>query len=200
MIYYNETFKDKLINEMNVLLPDKTIILFDNEEGIKSMDFNLYKDFYELPLTAFFEKYVNDNPDNYLNITAQFFIDKYYPNWINIKNALIAQYELMWTGGNERVVSETYKDTILQTSTEDNRLDVMGFNSADYLPSTKNNNTGNNNTDSDRTVERRETNKANSVTYTQAEVIEKELRLRINNKIFDIIKSDIKAELINSVY
>lgn len=127
-------------------------------------------------------------------------LSRYFPNWLREKEALEAEYDLLWTGGGDSTTTETRHEEGTNKGTSEIQNQLNAFNGTDASDTDNQNREDNGEHDITTTVERSVLRKENSVTYTQAEVIEKELNLRMKYRFFDIVCNDLTVECCASVF
>lgn len=175
----------------------KVLTLFEDDDEINDFDWN----------------FLGDYGDCYLSRRACYAVGKgeeeklfggilyqYYDSWLREKKALEAEYDLLWTGGGDVKYTETRHEEGTEQNEDVLQNSLNAFNGDVDSKTDKADRNGNGSHDITETIERSTERKENSVTYTQAEVVEKELNLRMKYKFYNIVAQDISREICMNVY
>lgn len=176
---------------------DKVATLFPDENAISDFDTKFLADLAEVAISYQLNRAIVANGvDAFMGAV----LSMYYDSWLRIKDALEAEYDLLWTGGGDNTTTETRHEQGTNKDSENVQNQLNAFNGADASDTDNQNREGEGEHDVTTTIERKVERKENSVTYTQAEVIEKELNLRMKYRFFDIVEQDLRRELCAEIY
>lgn len=176
---------------------DKVATLFPDENAISDFDTKFLADLAEATISYQLNRAIVANGvDAFMGAV----LSMYYDSWLRIKDALEAEYDLLWTGGGDNTTTETRHEQGTNKDSENVQNQLNAFNGADASDTDNQNREGEGEHDVTTTIERKVERKENSVTYTQAEVIEKELNLRMKYRFFDIVEQDLRRELCAEIY
>lgn len=192
-----EVFEGGIMSMMAHVNADKVSQLFPSENDIADFDVYFMGGQAEREVSYSLNYYAEKSQvDAYLSAM----LTRFFPNWLKIKNALEAEYNLLWTGGGDVTETETRHEagTNKNNATIQNQLNAFNGDEASDTDNQSRADDGEH--DITTTLERSTQRKENSVTYTQAEVVEKELRLRMKHRFFDIVSNDIAQDACAIVY
>ena len=196
-----DVFKENgLISVMKTVDETKTLALFDNPDTIETFDFMLNNELADKMVSPIVERPVTTDSVNGVNKVAKYVLLKYYDNWKRIKDALLMQYDIEYDGGSIKTVDiiETNDGNVNENN--QHKEQVNAFNETTAVDSQNYTDTNAQTDNHQRTYHEEMVNKANSVEFTHSDVVEKEIKMRIANTYFDILKNDIEKELTLWIY
>ena len=196
-----DVFNDTgLVNAMKTVDETKTLALFDNQDTIETFDFMLNNELADKMVSPIVEKPVTTDSVNGVNKVAKYVLLKHYDNWKRIKDALLMQYDIEYDGGSIKTVDITENNNGNVNENNQHKEQVNAFNETNAVDSQNYTDTNAQTDNHDRTYHEETVNKANSVEFTHSDVVEKEIKMRIANTYFDILKNDIEKELTLWIY
>ena len=196
-----DVFNDTgLVNAMKSVDETKTLALFDNQDTIDTFDFMLNNELADKMVSPIVERPVTTDHINGVNKVAKYVLLKYYDNWKRIKDALLMQYDIEYDGGSIKTVDITETNDGNVNENNQHKEQVNAFNETTAVDSQNYTDTNAQTDNHERTYHEEMVNKANSVEFTHSDVVEKEIKMRIANTYFDILKNDIEKELTLWVY
>ena len=196
-----DVFNDTgLVNAMKSVDETKTLALFDNQDTIETFDFMLNNELADKMVSPIVERPVTTDSVNGVNKVAKYILLKYYDNWKRIKDALLLQYDIEYDGGSIKTVDITESNNGNVNENNQHKEQVNAFNETTAVDSQNYTDTNAQTNNNDRTYHEEMINKANSVEFTHSDVVEKEIKMRIANTYFDILKNDIEKELTLWIY
>lgn len=195
----DEVFPNGVMSEMIHINAGKVQQLFPSEGDIADFDNwflskNAEREI-SRPCKYWLSKSANDL-ENFLGAI----LSSYFPSWLREKEALEAEYDLLWTGGGDSKTTETRHEQGTNKGTANVQNQLNAFNGEEASDTDNQSREDNGEHDVTTTVERAVERKENSVSYTQAEVVEKELNLRMKYRFYDIVSIDIANELCAVIY
>ena len=189
-----------LINVMKTVDETKTLALFDDPDTIETFDFMLNNELADKMVSPIVERPVTTDSVNGVNKVAKYVLLKHYDNWKRIKDALLMQYDIEYDGGSIKTVDITETNDGNVNENNQHKEQVNAFNETTAVDSQNYTDTNAQTDNHQRTYHEEMVNKANSVEFTHSDVVEKEIKMRIANTYFDILKNDIEKELTLWVY
>ena len=196
-----DVFKDNgLVNAMKTVDETKTLELFDDEQTIETFDFMLNNELADKMVAPIVERPVMADSVNAESKIARYVLLKYYDNWKRIKDALLMKYDIEYDGGSIKTVDITETNNGNVNENNQHKEQVNAFNETNAVDSQNYTDTNAQTDNHDRTYHEEMVNKANSVEFTHSDVVQKEIKMRIENTYFDILKNDIEKELTLWVY
>ena len=178
----------------------KTLALFDDPDTIETFDFMLNNELADKMVSPIVERPVTTDSVNGVNKVAKYVLLKHYDNWKRIKDALLMQYDIEYDGGSIKTVDITETNDGNVNENNQHKEQVNAFNETTAVDSQNYTDTNAQTDNHQRTYHEEMVNKANSVEFTHSDVVEKEIKMRIANTYFDILKNDIEKELTLWVY
>ena len=196
-----DVFKDNgLVSVMKTVDETKTLALFDDPDTIETFDFMLNNELADKMVSPIVERPVTTDHINGVNKVAKYVLLKYYDNWKRIKDALLLQYDIEYDGGSIKTVDITETNDGNVNENNQHKEQVNAFNETTAVDSQNYTDTNAQTDNHQRTYHEEMVNKANSVEFTHSDVVEKEIKMRIANTYFDILKNDIEKELTLWIY
>ena len=196
-----DVFKDNgLISVMKTVDETKTLALFDDPDTIETFDFMLNNELADKMVSPIVERPVTTDSVNGVNKVAKYVLLKHYDNWKRIKDALLMQYDIEYDGGSIKTVDITETNDGNVNENNQHKEQVNAFNETTAVDSQNYTDTNAQTDNHQRTYHEEMINKANSVEFTHSDVVEKEIKMRIANTYFDILKNDIEKELTLWIY
>ena len=196
-----DVFKDNgLVSVMKTVDETKTLALFDDPDTIETFDFMLNNELADKMVSPIVERPVTTDSVNGVNKVAKYVLLKHYDNWKRIKDALLMQYDIEYDGGSIKTVDITETNDGNVNENNQHKEQVNAFNETTAVDSQNYTDTNAQTDNHQRTYHEEMINKANSVEFTHSDVVEKEIKMRIANTYFDILKNDIEKELTLWVY
>ena len=196
-----DVFKDTgLVSVMKTVDETKTLALFDDPDTIETFDFMLNNELADKMVSPIVERPVTTDSVNGVNKVAKYVLLKYYDNWKRIKDALLMQYDIEYDGGSIKTVDITETNDGNVNENNQHKEQVNAFNETTAVDSQNYTDTNAQTDNHQRTYHEEMVNKANSVEFTHSDVVEKEIKMRIANTYFDILKNDIEKELTLWIY
>ena len=196
-----DVFKDNgLVSVMKTVDETKTLALFDDPDTIETFDFMLNNELADKMVSPIVERPVTTDSVNGVNKVAKYVLLKYYDNWKRIKDALLLQYDIEYDGGSIKTVDITETNDGNVNENNQHKEQVNAFNETTAVDSQNYTDTNAQTDNHNRTYHEEMVNKANSVEFTHSDVVEKEIKMRIANTYFDILKNDIEKELTLWIY
>ena len=196
-----DVFNDNgLVSVMKTVDETKTLALFDDTDTIETFDFMLNNELADKMVAPIVERPVTDDSVNGVNKVAKYVLLKYYDNWKRIKDALLMQYDIEYDGGSIKTVDITENNNGNVNENNQHKEQVNAFNETSAVDSQNYTDTNAQTDSHDRTYHEEMVNKANSVEFTHSDVVEKEIKMRIANTYFDILRNDIEKELTLWIY
>lgn len=196
-----DVFKNNgLVSVMKTVDETKTLALFDDPDTIETFDFMLNNELADKMVSPIVERPVTTDSVNGVNKVAKYVLLKYYDNWKRIKDALLLQYDIEYDGGSIKTVDITENNNGNVNENNQHKEQVNAFNETTAVDSQNYTDTNAQTDNHQRTYHEEMVNKANSVEFTHSDVVEKEIKMRIANTYFDILKNDIEKELTLWVY
>ena len=196
-----DVFKDNgLVSTMKTVDETKTLALFDDTDTIETFDFMLNNELADKMVAPIVERPVITESENGVNKVAKYILLKYYDNWKRIKDALLMQYDIEYDGGSIKTVDIIENNNGNVNENNQHKEQVNAFNETSAVDSQNYTDTNAQTDSHDRTYHEEMVNKANSVEFTHSDVVQKEIKMRIENTYFDILKNDIEKELTLWVY
>lgn len=196
-----DVFKNNgLVSVMKTVDETKTLALFDDPDTIETFDFMLNNELADKMVSPIVERPVTTDSVNGVNKVAKYVLLKYYDNWKRIKDALLMQYDIEYDGGSIKTVDITETNDGNVNENNQHKEQVNAFNETTAVDSQNYTDTNAQTDNHQRTYHEEMVNKANSVEFTHSDVVEKEIKMRIANTYFDILKNDIEKELTLWVY
>lgn len=196
-----DVFKNNgLVSVMKTVDETKTLALFDDPDTIETFDFMLNNELADKMVSPIVERPVTTDSVNGVNKVAKYVLLKHYDNWKRIKDALLMQYDIEYDGGSIKTVDITENNNGNVNENNQHKEQVNAFNETTAVDSQNYTDTNAQTDNHDRTYHEEMVNKANSVEFTHSDVVEKEIKMRIANTYFDILKNDIEKELTLWVY
>lgn len=196
-----DVFKDNgLVSVMKTVDETKTLSLFDDLDTIETFDFMLNNELADKMVSPIVERPVTTDSVNGVNKVAKYVLLKHYDNWKRIKDALLMQYDIEYDGGSIKTVDITETNDGNVNENNQHKEQVNAFNETTAVDSQNYTDTNAQTDNHQRTYHEEMVNKANSVEFTHSDVVEKEIKMRIANTYFDILKNDIEKELTLWVY
>ena len=196
-----DVFNDNgLVSVMKTVDETKTLALFDDTDTIETFDFMLNNELADKMVAPIVERPVADDHINGVNKVARYVLLKYYDNWKRIKDALLMQYDIEYDGGSIKTVDITENNNGNVNENNQHKEQVNAFNETSAVDSQNYTDTNAQTDSHDRTYHEEMVNKANSVEFTHSDVVEKEIKMRIANTYFDILRNDIEKELTLWIY
>lgn len=192
-----QAFSDGIIAVMKQVDETRVTTLFADDKDIDDFDFNFFADYGECELSHRAHYGIRGRDSS---VVLGGVLYQYYESWKRIKEALEAEYDLLWTGGGETTHTETRHEAGTNASKDalQNALNAFNGETESNTDSAKRDTNGEHNIN--ETIERKTVSKQNSVSFTQAEVVEKELNLRMRMRFYDIVANDIAKEICARVY
>ena len=196
-----DVFKDNgLVSVMKTVDETKTLALFDDPDTIETFDFMLNNELADKMVSPIVERPVTTDSVNGVNKVAKYVLLKHYDNWKRIKDALLMQYDIEYDGGSIKTVDITETNNGNVNENNQHKEQVNAFNETTAVDSQNYTDTNAQTDNHQRTYHEEMINKANSVEFTHSDVVEKEIKMRIANTYFDILKNDIEKELTLWIY
>lgn len=196
-----DVFKDNgLVSVMKTVDETKTLALFDDPDTIETFDFMLNNELADKMVSPIVERPVTTDSVNGVNKVAKYVLLKHYDNWKRIKDALLMQYDIEYDGGSIKTVDITETNDGNVNENNQHKEQVNAFNETTAVDSQNYTDTNAQTDNHQRTYHEEMVNKANSVEFTHSDVVEKEIKMRIANTYFDILKNDIEKELTLWIY
>ena len=196
-----DVFKENgLISVMKTVDETKTLALFDDQDTIDTFDFMLNNELADKMVAPIVERPVMTDKVNAESKVAKYVLLKYYDNWKRIKDALLLQYDIEYDGGSIKTVDITETNNGNVNENNQHKEQVNAFNETTAVDSQNYTDTNAQTDNHQRTYHEEMINKANSVEFTHSDVVEKEIKMRIANTYFDILKNDIEKELTLWIY
>ena len=196
-----DVFKDNgLVSIMKTVDETKTLALFDDPDTIETFDFMLNNELADKMVSPIVERPVTTDSVNGVNKVAKYVLLKHYDNWKRIKDALLMQYDIEYDGGSIKTVDITETNDGNVNENNQHKEQVNAFNETTAVDSQNYTDTNAQTDNHQRTYHEEMVNKANSVEFTHSDVVEKEIKMRIANTYFDILKNDIEKELTLWIY
>lgn len=196
-----DVFKNNgLVSVMKTVDETKTLALFDNQDTIETFDFMLNNELADKMVSPIVERPVTTDSVNGVNKVAKYVLLKHYDNWKRIKDALLMQYDIEYDGGSIKTVDITETNDGNVNENNQHKEQVNAFNETTAVDSQNYTDTNAQTDNHQRTYHEEMVNKANSVEFTHSDVVEKEIKMRIANTYFDILKNDIEKELTLWIY
>ena len=196
-----DVFNDTgLVSTMKAVDETKTLALFDDEQTIETFDFMLNNELADKMVAPIVERPVTVEQANGVDTVAKLLLLKYYDNWKRIKDALLMKYDIEYDGGSIKTVDITESNNGNVNENNQHKEQVNAFNETSAVDSQNYTDTNAQTDSHDRTYHEEMVNKANSVEFTHSDVVQKEVKMRIENTYFDILKNDIEKELTLWVY
>ena len=196
-----DVFNDTgLVNAMKSVDETKTLELFDNQDTIDTFDFMLNNELADKMVAPIVERPVMTDKVNAESKVAKYVLLKYYDNWKRIKDALLLQYDIEYDGGSIKTVDISESNNGNVNENNQHKEQVNAFNETNAVDSQNYTDTNAQTDNHERTYHEEMVNKANSVEFTHSDVVQKEVKMRIENTYFDILKNDIEKELTLWVY
>ena len=189
-----------LVSVMKTVDETKTLALFDDLDTIETFDFMLNNELADKMVSPIVERPVTTDSVNGVNKVAKYVLLKYYDNWKRIKDALLMQYDIEYDGGSIKTVDIIENNNGNVNENNQHKEQVNAFNETTAVDSQNYTDTNAQTNNNDRTYHEEMVNKANSVEFTHSDVVEKEIKMRIANTYFDILKNDIEKELTLWIY
>ena len=189
-----------LVSVMKTVDETKTLALFDDPDTIETFDFMLNNELADKMVSPIVERPVTTDSVNGVNKVAKYVLLKHYDNWKRIKDALLMQYDIEYDGGSIKTVDITETNDGNVNENNQHKEQVNAFNETTAVDSQNYTDTNAQTDNHQRTYHEEMVNKANSVEFTHSDVVEKEIKMRIANTYFDILKNDIEKELTLWVY
>ena len=200
MKWFDVFNENGLINVMKTVDETKTLALFDDPDTIETFDFMLNNELADKMVSPIVERPVTTDSVNGVNKVAKYVLLKHYDNWKRIKDALLMQYDIEYDGGSIKTVDITETNDGNVNENNQHKEQVNAFNETTAVDSQNYTDTNAQTDNHERTYHEEMVNKANSVEFTHSDVVEKEIKMRIANTYFDILKNDIEKELTLWVY
>lgn len=200
MKWFDVFNENGLVSVMKTVDETKTLALFDNQDTIETFDFMLNNELADKMVSPIVERPVTTDSVNGVNKVAKYVLLKHYDNWKRIKDALLMQYDIEYDGGSIKTVDITETNDGNVNENNQHKEQVNAFNETTAVDSQNYTDTNAQTDNHQRTYHEEMVNKANSVEFTHSDVVEKEIKMRIANTYFDILKNDIEKELTLWIY
>ena len=200
MKWFDVFNENGLVSVMKTVDETKTLALFDDTDTIETFDFMLNNELADKMVSPIVERPVTTDSVNGVNKVAKYVLLKYYDNWKRIKDALLMQYDIEYDGGSIKTVDITETNDGNVNENNQHKEQVNAFNETTAVDSQNYTDTNAQTDNHNRTYHEEMVNKANSVEFTHSDVVQKEIKMRIENTYFDILKNDIEKELTLWVY
>lgn len=200
MKWFDVFNENGLVSVMKTVDETKTLALFDDPDTIETFDFMLNNELADKMVSPIVERPVTTDSVNGVNKVAKYVLLKHYDNWKRIKDALLMQYDIEYDGGSIKTVDITETNDGNVNENNQHKEQVNAFNETTAVDSQNYTDTNAQTDNHQRTYHEEMVNKANSVEFTHSDVVEKEIKMRIANTYFDILKNDIEKELTLWVY
>lgn len=200
MKWFDVFNENGLVSVMKTVDETKTLALFDDPDTIETFDFMLNNELADKMVSPIVERPVTTDSVNGVNKVAKYVLLKHYDNWKRIKDALLMQYDIEYDGGSIKTVDITETNDGNVNENNQHKEQVNAFNETTAVDSQNYTDTNAQTDNHERTYHEEMVNKANSVEFTHSDVVEKEIKMRIANTYFDILKNDIEKELTLWVY
>lgn len=196
-VIIEEVFPNGVMSMMKHISAEKVAQLFATDDDIDAFD-AFFMEANGGRTISYGLKYYSSRNQTDTFLTSVLW--RYFPNWLRIKEALDAEYDLLWTGGGDSKTTETRHEagTNKGSASVQNQLNAFNGDTASDTDNQSRSDEGEH--DVTTTVERAVERKENSVTYTQAEVVEKELALRMRHRFFDVVANDIANSACAVIY
>lgn len=200
MKWFDVFNENGLVSVMKTVDETKTLALFDDQDTIETFDFMLNNELADKMVSPIVERPVTTDSVNGVNKVAKYVLLKHYDNWKRIKDALLMQYDIEYDGGSIKTVDITETNDGNVNENNQHKEQVNAFNETTAVDSQNYTDTNAQTDNHQRTYHEEMINKANSVEFTHSDVVEKEIKMRIANTYFDILKNDIEKELTLWIY
>mgnify|MGYP000474165693 CR=1 FL=1 len=200
MKWFDVFNENGLVSVMKTVDETKTLALFDDTDTIETFDFMLNNELADKMVSPIVERPVTTDSVNGVNKVAKYVLLKHYDNWKRIKDALLMQYDIEYDGGSIKTVDITETNDGNVNENNQHKEQVNAFNETTAVDSQNYTDTNAQTDNHQRTYHEEMVNKANSVEFTHSDVVEKEIKMRIANTYFDILKNDIEKELTLWIY
>ena len=200
MKWFDVFNENGLVSVMKTVDETKTLALFDDPDTIETFDFMLNNELADKMVSPIVERPVTTDSVNGVNKVAKYVLLKHYDNWKRIKDALLMQYDIEYDGGSIKTVDITETNDGNVNENNQHKEQVNAFNETTAVDSQNYTDTNAQTDNHQRTYHEEMINKANSVEFTHSDVVEKEIKMRIANTYFDILKNDIEKELTLWIY
>ena len=200
MKWFDVFNENGLVSVMKTVDETKTLALFDDPDTIETFDFMLNNELADKMVSPIVERPVTTDSVNGVNKVAKYVLLKHYDNWKRIKDALLMQYDIEYDGGSIKTVDITETNDGNVNENNQHKEQVNAFNETTAVDSQNYTDTNAQTDNHERTYHEEMVNKANSVEFTHSDVVEKEIKMRIANTYFDILKNDIEKELTLWIY
>ena len=200
MKWFDVFNENGLVSVMKTVDETKTLALFDDPDTIETFDFMLNNELADKMVSPIVERPVTTDSVNGVNKVAKYVLLKHYDNWKRIKDALLMQYDIEYDGGSIKTVDITETNDGNVNENNQHKEQVNAFNETTAVDSQNYTDTNAQTDNHQRTYHEEMVNKANSVEFTHSDVVEKEIKMRIANTYFDILKNDIEKELTLWIY
>ena len=194
----NNAFPEGVIALMSHINAEKVATLFPDENAITDFDFSFQCDHGERKISHSLSCALL-KPNGVDNLLSGV-LAKYYNSWLREKEALEAEYDLLWTGGGDVKYTETRHETGSEENADTLQNSMNAFNGDEDSKTDKADRNGSGSHEISETIERSTERKENSATYAKGELVEKELNLRVKYHFYDIVSDDIARELCCGVY
>ena len=200
MKWFDVFNENGLVSVMKTVDETKTLALFDDPDTIETFDFMLNNELADKMVSPIVERPVTTDSVNGVNKVAKYVLLKHYDNWKRIKDALLMQYDIEYDGGSIKTVDITETNDGNVNENNQHKEQVNAFNETTAVDSQNYTDTNAQTDNHQRTYHEEMINQANSVEFTHSDVVEKEIKMRIANTYFDILKNDIEKELTLWIY
>ena len=200
MKWFDVFNENGLVSVMKTVDETKTLALFDDPDTIETFDFMLNNELADKMVSPIVERPVTTDSVNGVNKVAKYVLLKHYDNWKRIKDALLMKYDIEYDGGSIKTVDITETNDGNVNENNQHKEQVNAFNETTAVDSQNYTDTNAQTDNHQRTYHEEMVNKANSVEFTHSDVVEKEIKMRIANTYFDILKNDIEKELTLWIY
>ncbi len=193
----DEMFPNGVMSQMNHINSEKVSQLFPSESDITDFDNFFLSKNYDREVSNvcvyFSEK---SKLDAFLSgiLTADF------PNWLREKQALEAEYDVLFPRQENFTTSETRNINKKDERSGSEQNKVNAFDSEVASDTTSIDTNGNATSESTSTFEKTSKRNESSVSVSQSELITRELRMRAKNKFFEIVSLDIANEVCAVIY
>ena len=200
MKWFDVFNENGLVSVMKTVDETKTLALFDDPDTIETFDFMLNNELADKMVSPIVERPVTTDSVNGVNKVAKYVLLKHYDNWKRIKDALLMKYDIEYDGGSIKTVDITETNDGNVNENNQHKEQVNAFNETTAVDSQNYTDTNAQTDNHQRTYHEEMINQANSVEFTHSDVVEKEIKMRIANTYFDILKNDIEKELTLWIY
>lgn len=191
-----EVLAGGVMAQMNHINAEKVSQLFESEQEIADFDTYFMGLYAERKISYQLNYY---SQKSQLDLFLSSVLTRFFPSWLKIKNSLTAEYDVLKSSDSTKTITETRNEKGTNTDSETTQENANAFDSVTPSDTQGSERAGQSARDITTTFDRTETSSGESGT-PKASLIEKEIYMRLRQRFFDIVATDIASDCCSVIY